>query len=50
MIQTISFIHLNTTGSQWMIKKYVEHDKERHVGGSDIQQAPEEANHGVLPQ
>ena len=24
-------------------------DKERHVGGSDIQQAPEEADHGWSP-
>ena len=37
------------TGSEWKIKNAVQ-GKERHVGGSDIQQAPEEADHGVLPQ
>lgn len=49
MVQKFSFIHLNTTGSEWKIKNAVQ-DKERYVGGSDIQQAPEEADHAVLPQ
>ena len=31
-------------------KKKAVQDKERHVGGGDYQQAPEEADYRVLPQ
>ena len=50
MHEKFSFIHLNTIQVQIGRLKNAVQDKERHVGGSDIQHAPEEADHGVLPQ
>ena len=46
MIQTLSFVHLSIRVED---KKNAVQDKERHVDGSDIQQAPEEVDHGILP-